>query len=225
MKYKELKYYILFTTRQYYGCPYPLCKACTLGGYTINDGATLIQSKLDEIASCSHPLALDQTKAFLCHEPYAACTPLPLNEKKFCGNDMVLATYHQLAHQTYPMRNMTGLGPQLQGQCFKPVITFLTATIKVTSSEFCDTATYVSITMLNQHINTHKYLLHKESDTYAFDLFRSGAMGMHMVSCMTDGHPHYIRYDGWRGVIYEPMNNDLASLDAEDVERSKAGIR
>ena len=59
MKCKELKYYILFRTRQYYGYPYPICKACTPGGYTVHDGTILTHSKLDAIASCSQPLALD----------------------------------------------------------------------------------------------------------------------------------------------------------------------
>ena len=48
---------------------------------------------------------------------------------------------------------------------------------------------------------------------------------MHIVSYVIDGHPHYTGYDGWRGMIHEPMNNDLVSLDADDVERSEAGTR
>ena len=48
---------------------------------------------------------------------------------------------------------------------------------------------------------------------------------MYIVLCTLDnGHRHYIGYDGWRGVIYEPLSNDLVVLDSKDLEDAKTGI-
>ena len=46
-----------------------------------------------------------------------------------------------------------------------------------------------------------------------------------MISCtLKNEHDHYIGYDGLRGVIYEPLGNELVALDGKDLEDTKIGI-
>ena len=129
------------------------------GGYTIYDGTTLTQHQLDAIATRLYPCA--------------GVVALPLQEKTFWGAHIVAATYKQLFHNKYPMKNM-GIGLQLEGQCFKPVITWIAATIKATSSKFCNMATNVSIINLNLHIKRLNYLLHTHSEKKHSSCFDRG---------------------------------------------------
>ena len=202
----------------------PQYKKCKPGGYTIVGGASLDQSMLDKIGAHAHPRASNLTKRFLCMEPNAEYVSLPLKIKRFCGSDRVYSTYNQVVHSCYLMKDLTGLAPRLEGQCFIPVITWIAGNIKITSATFRDYATDVSSKILNRHIIRNGYYLEHETKTNAGELFMSGAPGMYMVLCeLVSGHLHYIGYDGWRGVIYEPLGNELVGLDANDLEKAKDG--
>ena len=203
---------------------FPRCKECMRrGGYTVVGGPSLNQAMLDKISAQAHPNSSKMTRRLLCTEPYAECTHFPVKEKNFCGRDRVSVTYEQVAHGRYLMKNMTGLAPQLEGQCFKPVITWMAGTIAITSAMFRGFATYVTVKMLKGHIISRGYCLRKEKKS-AVDLFRSGAPGMYMIPCtLVSEHDHYIGYDGWRGVIYEPLGNELVALDSKDLKNTKSG--
>lgn len=202
----------------------PKCKACVPGRFTIVGGSSLDQSMLDGIGAHAHPRASKLTKRALSMEPHAECVSFPLKIKRFRGSDRVSTTYHQVAHSCYLMKDLTGLAPQLEGQCFMPVITWIAGNIKITSATFRDYATDVSSSILNDHIIGNGYYLERETKANAGELFMSGAPGMYMILCeLVSGHLHYIGYDGWRGVIYEPLGNELVGLDANDLEKEKDG--
>ena len=203
---------------------HPRCKECRPRGFTIIGEPSLDQAMLDKISARPHPNASNQTRQLLMTVTHTACTDFPLKEKKFCGRDRVSVLYKQVAHGRYLMKNLTGLAPQLEGQYFKPVITWMAGTITITSAMFRGFATYVSPNMLKGDIISRGYYLKKEKAS-AVALFRSGAPGMYMISCpLKNEYDHYIGYDGLRGVIYEPLGNELVALDGKDLEDTKIGI-
>ena len=77
----------------------------------------------------------------------------------------------------------------------------------------------VSFTTLQGHIRGLVHFL--EQETFgagdATDNFFRDADGMRVASCTIKGHPHWIAYDGWRGVLYEPLNDELVCIDHGDL--------
>ena len=204
---------------------HPRCKSCVNGAYSVVGGPTLSQPVLDSIAGLAHPRAPSLTRTFPGTKLHEARTGFPLREKQFRGRERVSATYRQLAHSRYLMKNLTGMAPQLEGQCFMPAITWAAGTVTVTAAWFRSCVTHVSPKMLMTHIFPRGYFLERVTKASAAGLFRSGATGMYIVLCtLKSGHRHYIGYDGWRGVIYEPLSNDLVVLDGKDMEDAKTGI-
>ena len=202
---------------------HPRCKNCVTGGYSVVGGPTLSQPMLDSIAGLAHPSASSLTRRSLGTKLHRM--EFPLREKQFRGRERVSATYRQLAHSRYLMKNLTGLAPRLEGQCFMPAITWAAGTVKVTAAWFRSCVTHVSPKVLMTHIFPRGYFLERVTKTSAAGLFRSGTTGMYIVLCtLNNGHRHYIGYDGWRGVIYEPLSNELVVLDSKDLEDAKTGI-
>ena len=116
----------------------------------------------------------------------------PLREKQFRGRERVSATYRQLAHSRYLMKNLTGMAPQLEGQCFMPAITWAAGTVTVTAAWFRSFVTHVSPRMLMTHIFPRGYFLERVTKASAAGLFRSGTTGMYIILCTLDnGHSHY----------------------------------
>ena len=204
---------------------HPRCKKCENGGHSVVGGPTLSQPLLDSIAGLAHPRAPSLARTFPGTKLHEARMEFPLREKQFRGRERVSATYRQLAHSRYLMKNLTGMAPQLEGQCFMPAITWAAGTVTVTAAWFRSFATHVSPRMLMTHIFPRGYFLERVTKASAAGLFRSGATGMYIILCtLESGHRHYIGYDGWRGVIYEPLSNDLVVLDGKDMEDAKTGI-
>lgn len=204
---------------------HPRCKTCETGGFCVVGGPTLSQPMLDRIAGVAHPRASNLTRRFLGTKLHEARTGSPSIEKQFRGRDRVSVTYAQLAHSRYLMKNLAGLAPRLEGQCFMPAITWAAGTVKVTAPWFRATVIQASPQMLVEHVVPRGYFLERVTKMSAAGLFRSGTTGMYIILCTLDnGHSHYIAYDGWRGVIYEPLDNELVVLESRDLEDAKTGI-
>ena len=101
---------------------HPRCKKCKPGGFYVVGGPTLSQPMLDSIAGIAHPRASNLTRRFLGTKLHEARTGSPSKEKQFRGRDRVSVTYAQLAHSRYLMKNLAGLAPRLEGQCFRQFV-------------------------------------------------------------------------------------------------------
>lgn len=112
---------------------------------------------------------------------------------------------------------LDGSAPQGEGKCFCPAISFAAGTIKVTRSEFRDLQSNVDFETLAGEVLACDYYLQAISvpDTAA-DFFKGATSGTYIIGCRIGGHPHWVAYNGWAGVLYEPAFDNVVVFEAKD---------
>ena len=200
---------------------YARCKECVPGGFVAESTNAPNQSQLDLFSNRVHPAAQDESFSLSSSRQDSAPK---LSEKNFCidrsRNSWV---YEQVPPRPLQKENVQGYQKGSNASCGILCLRFLSV-----KTSPCLAGTYISVNMANNDIHPG-YHLHHVKGTDFFTLMRNGDTGMFLVACSIfsgDGlaYEHYIAYDGWRGLLYEPLNNDLVALEEKDVASGKAGI-
>jgi len=109
------------------------------------------------------------------------------------------------------------------GKCFAPATAFACGTVKCTSPQFRGLDRGVagaSPAELLVEMESKGYYLERVHylDEHAF--FSTCGSGAWIIHCAIGPElaAHYIAYDAWRGVLYEPYNNEVEVIKLEDLE-------
>ena len=198
-----------------------VCKECVPKGAVMESTHDLDADQLVEFSFRSHPVANDTTLSF----SLRLQQPVPkLNEKNFCVDESRKSKpYQQIPPVPLKKENMKGYHKGSKDTCCTLSLGFLTGN-KITTSAL--DGRYASVNMANNDIQPD-YHLQRVKGTDFFTLMRKGDTGMFLVACSIfsgDGiaYEHYFAYDGWRGLLYEPLNNELVALEEKDVASGKA---
>ena len=167
-----------------------------------------MQEDLDEILKEVHPMRQD-----------LKVEPAERDFRGFCGVQRPLQKYKQMYVDKFDMR---GSAPQYEGQCFLPAITFAAGTIRVTPAVWRGIAMDVTFEELREQVYRQGYFLKDYHFSTVLDFFLKTSSGMWIMRCYLRGELHWIGYDGWRGVVYEPALDKLLILEKKDL--SEKGV-
>ena len=125
------------------------------------------------------------------------------------------SAHHRLARPT--QLRLDGSAPQGEGKCFCPATSFAAGTMKVTRSEFRSLQSNVDFETLADEVLACDYHLQgiPVPDTAA-DFFKAATSGTCLIGCHINGHPHWVAYNGWAGVLYEPAFDNVVVFEAKD---------